>query len=610
MQRSVLTRGVSVVALTLLLTGAFAQTGRAQVAHVASASDPNVVYNGGPVLHTVRPYLVFWSPPGSGGYMGNQETLLTQYLTDVSADSAERDDTFGVGRQYYDHNGYADAGLIFTGSQVLTPSDSPPAAATGCPAGSPTPCVSDAQIQAELANLIATDGLPTGVGAPSPGPAAPLYLVVTPPSLDVCDGSTCADPGGICSYHSDFVDGGSDVIYAAIPFFPVTNDPKDCQEDSTLVPQEPNGSIADIVVDDLSHETNEAITDPVPFTGWYDAATGLEAADNCQQYSADAAPWNGEDPNAYGDLGGNPLPQNGATYGSVFDQSINGDRYYTQALWSNGNGNCELSPTPATLTPMFRLPSASAPVAGQTTEFDASASIAAVGVSSGTWNFGDGSDPSFQIGPPEQITHVFANPGTYTVSLTLVDNDGNLATTSRTVTVKRSLDVDFAVSPAHPAAGSPVVLNGTATDPNAGDRLAYYRWSFGTDSGAFGSRATHVFRHPGLYPVTFMATDSDGVTTKMTQTVDVVAPGTILGVSPADPAGRPVVRVRVSGAGVISVGSHLVRMNHAGTATLRVPLSAAELFDVASHIRFTVRVRVAYVPAAGPRVVRTGMLTF
>ena len=379
---------------------------------------------------------------------------------------------------------------------------------------------------------------------------------------------------------------------------------KNCQPDGNPAPQEPNGSPADIVIDDLSHEANEAITDPIPFTGWYDAETGNEAADNCQSIAAS--------PDAYGTgpLGGSPFPQGQSTYGTLFDQSISGDRYYTQALWSNGNGNCELSSTPATLTPAFRLPSTSAPVAGQTTEFDAGASVAAVGVSSATWNFGDGSDPSFQIGPPEQITHVYANPGSYTVSLTLVDNDGNLATTSRTVTVKRPLGVGFTIRPVHPAAGSPVIVDGTATDPNSGDWVAYYRWSFGSDSGAFGNRAMHVFRRPGFYPVTFMATDSDGVTTKMTRTIDVVAPGRILGVSPVDPAAAPAVTIRVSGAGLISVGARRVRLNHAGTATLPVPLSAPQLFDAISHTRFTVRVRVGYVPVAGLPLVRTWELAF
>ena len=65
-------------------------------------------YHGGVVLHTTRPYLVFWDP--AGGIDAATRALFSRYLTDVAADSALGDDVFGVTRQYTDATGYAASG--------------------------------------------------------------------------------------------------------------------------------------------------------------------------------------------------------------------------------------------------------------------------------------------------------------------------------------------------------------------------------------------------------------------------------------------------------------------------------------------------------------------
>ena len=74
------------------------------------------------------------------------------------------------------------------------------------------------------------------------------------------------------------------------------------------------------------------------------------------------------------------------------------------------------------------------PKPGQTVEFDASESYDPDGsIQSYEWEFGDGTEITTKEARTE---HEFDEPGTYTVTLALVDNDGQRGTTSREVVVK------------------------------------------------------------------------------------------------------------------------------------------------------------------------------
>jgi hypothetical protein len=102
----------------------------------------------------------------------------------------------------------------------------------------------------------------------------------------------------------------------------------------------------------LSHEDREMITDPL-YDGWvvYGATKSesvlSEVGDKCDSYGS-FDPVNGSNPDAYAPtLGGR------AAAGTPYDQLINGDRYYTQSEWSNGNRNCELRPSRGRIEPRF-----------------------------------------------------------------------------------------------------------------------------------------------------------------------------------------------------------------------------------------------------------------
>ena len=108
--------------------------------------------------------------------------------------------------------------------------------------------------------------------------------------------------------------------------------------------------LADVALKYLSHEDNETITDPLG-TAWWDSASGNENGDNCNSYGASVDPSHGPNPNAF-------LPALGgsAPAGTLFDQLINGDRYYVQSEWSNGDANCEMAPIRARSRRASRCP--------------------------------------------------------------------------------------------------------------------------------------------------------------------------------------------------------------------------------------------------------------
>lgn len=76
--------------------------------------------------------------------------------------------------------------------------------------------------------------------------------------------------------------------------------------------------------------------------------------------------------------------------------------------------------------------SPTAPTAGSFVNFNGSTSQAVAGrtISTYTWNFGDGSTATGAT-----PTHAFATPGTYNVTLTVVDNQGKSASVTKSVTV-------------------------------------------------------------------------------------------------------------------------------------------------------------------------------
>jgi hypothetical protein len=403
---------------------------------------------------------------------------MERYFTDVAADSGKANNVFGVLRQYYDHTGFADYRQTFdpTRQVIIDRQPYPPRTPNACPYASLPPwhpsayatCISDTQIRSELQRLITADGLPTagthtaafpGQGDPFPGipgnpigghlsANAPIYFVVLPANIEFCYiGPTQCTLEQMIAYHLSFTDAqGNVVLYAPISMDPLAGWPSPppfagaCNLDGTKVNQEPNGDYqGDCAMPRLSHEDSETITDPivdVGHSGWFASTTGnnlvgYESGDACGN-TGPFDPAKGTNPFAFAPtLGGT------AAAGTLYTQLINSHPYYTQSEWSNGNDTCEMRPSPGTIAPRFTVPTG--PVsAGSTVHFNPGASTSTHPDSSATWNFGDHSKGAFLYGPATltPVEHKYMTAGRYTVTLTLIDNRGNLKTTTHTVDIK------------------------------------------------------------------------------------------------------------------------------------------------------------------------------
>ncbi len=424
-------------------------------ASASATATGKLSYGGGAVLHSSAPYLVFWTPSGES-IPASSRSLMERYLTDVAADSGRSSNVVGVLRQYYDRTGFADYRQTFKPArQVIVDTHSyPPREAGSCPQVSSfyPHCIADDQLQAELQRLITADHLPTAgsINAASPAGSAPARLAANAPIYNVilpADVEVCNTLNGLCTgnqisgYHFNFVDRRGDVVlYAALPLWPLRagsllvpcpTGPV-CHLDGTTVVQSPNRDVhTDGLISALSHEVSEVITNP--YGGWISPSTENEVGDNCEMNtSAKLPPGLGSNPNAF-----RPTLGGSEAAGTLYTQLINSHRYYTQSEWSNGDNNCEMRPSPGKIAPRFAV-SRGLHAAIRSLAFNPAATTSTNALSSATWNFGDGSQTGFSTGKAAltPTTHRYRRAGRYSVTLTLIDNRGNLRTATRRLVIK------------------------------------------------------------------------------------------------------------------------------------------------------------------------------
>jgi serine protease len=135
------------------------------------------------------------------------------------------------------------------------------------------------------------------------------------------------------------------------------------------------------------------------------------------------------------------------------------------------------------------------------------------------WNFGDGIATFGQRARHEFITH-----GTFTVVLTVTDNEGARDTASRTITVNKTFNqppvASFTTTPDSGEAPLDVLFYGAASsDPDG--TIVQYRWNFGDGQTGSGYRVNHEYSTPGSYVARLTVTDDDGDTGTTTKTINV-----------------------------------------------------------------------------------------
>jgi len=137
-----------------------------------------------------------------------------------------------------------------------------------------------------------------------------------------------------------------------------------------------------------------------------------------------------------------------------------------------------------------------------------------------SWNFGDG-----QTGIGEKISHVYASPGTYNVTLTVKDASGTkTAIQSETVTITvNSPPVADAGREQIAAIGEKVRFKGGFSNDSDG-KIVTYRWTVDEGVVLEGKNVTHVYERPGIYQVQLLVIDNDGAEDIHTTTVFVNTP--------------------------------------------------------------------------------------
>ncbi len=85
---------------------------RSTVASPFSTSD-NLSYGGGPVLHGVKPYLIFWDP--NSELTTAQKNLFISFFHDSAADSGMGSNVWAVDRQFTDTTGFANYDQTWSG---------------------------------------------------------------------------------------------------------------------------------------------------------------------------------------------------------------------------------------------------------------------------------------------------------------------------------------------------------------------------------------------------------------------------------------------------------------------------------------------------------------
>lgn len=125
---------------------------------------------------------------------------------------------------------------------------------------------------------------------------------------------------------------------------------------------------------------------------------------------------------------------------------------------------------------------------------------ASIGAAYLKWDYGDGSPIDSTNNIPGNYFHTYTNPGTYLLTVRLVNSCTDTSIT-RTVVVYPKPKAQFSVIPAVPiCTGDSIVTNNSSTGANA------YEWIWGDgspNSNAFN--ATHVFTQAGTYTVRLIA---------------------------------------------------------------------------------------------------------
>jgi len=252
--------------------------------------------HGGMTMTTNTTYAIYWQPSNwSQTFPSGYSALINQYFGDVAADSGKTTNVYYTETQY--------SGIQYSSAFAGSAVDSDPLPASGCTDSATSVCISDAQLQTEVSNFVKAQGWPRD--------STTEYFVFFAPGVGSCLGSAGCAFTDYCAYHSSVGTGSGALIYANQPY---VENVGGCDAG-----HHPNPQPGDAVLNVVSHEHNESITDEFG-DAWYDLF-GYEDGDKCA--------WSWGAPTGSGS--------------TAYNQTINGHHYMLQLEYSNADRGCVMS---------------------------------------------------------------------------------------------------------------------------------------------------------------------------------------------------------------------------------------------------------------------------
>ena len=167
------------------------------------------------------------------------------------------------------------------------------------------------------------------------------------------------------------------------------------------------------------------------------------------------------------------------------------------------------TPTPSNSPPQANAGANKTSKVGQSVSFNGSSSTDSDGtIVSYAWDFGDGGSSLGSV-----VSHVYSSPGTYTVSLTVTDNNGATDTDTATAIITEDSTTptpppSSTNKPPRADAGNDVKVKvgeavhfdaSESTDPDG--TITKYSWDFGDDRDSDEKEPLHSYATPGVYKV-------------------------------------------------------------------------------------------------------------
>ncbi len=203
--------------------------------------------------------------------------------------------------------------------------------------------------------------------------------------------------------------------------------------------------------------------------------------------------------------------------------------YIVTLTVSDDEGGIGVSTTGATIANVAPTADAGGPYSGNEGDvisFTGSQTDPGLDTFTYLWDFGDG-----EVSTQKDPDHIFADDGVYTVTLTVMDDEGGANSTATTATISNLDPVAYIGGPYSGNEGSAVNFYGDHSDSPVD--IITYLWDFGDGNTSTLQNPMHTFAGDNVYVVTLTVMDDDGGVGLTTTTA------TIGNVAPTADAGEP-----------------------------------------------------------------------